>query len=160
MTDDIELRPGGPDDAAELGALYAASVHGLAADHYSERQRNAWAPRSPSVEHWRRRLEPLRVLVATRDGRAMGFIAWTDEGYVDLLYTHPDAARTGVATRLMEALEADIATKGATRLWAKASELSRPFFATRGFERVGEELIEVRGERLRSHLMERRLEAP
>ena len=142
-------------DLAALGAVYRDAVHALARGAYDEAQRLAWAPREVDVDRWRKRLEGLEVLVAERDGQALGFVAWTAAGHIDLLYTHPAAARQGVATRLMDAAEADLVARGVALATVSASHVSRPLFAGRGYEVVGEDDIEVRGQVLRSTRMEK-----
>lgn len=155
----MQLRRHTHDDLPSIGALYRDAVHTLAVEQYDEAQRLAWAPLEVDVERWDKRLQGLEVLVADLDGRVMGFVAWKADGYIDLLYTHPAVARTGVATRLMDAAESDVMGRGVTLATVSASDVSRPLFERRGYRVVGEDLIEVRGQVLRSTRMEKDLPA-
>lgn len=146
----LALRPMADGDLRAIAETYMEAVHALAVDHYDEAQRHAWAPRTIDLDRWRDRLEGLHVRVAERDGRVLGFVAWNDEGYLDLLYTHPDAARTGIATRLVEAVEQDTRRRGVPEVWARASDVSKLLFEHLGYAPGEEQWIEVRGETLRN----------
>jgi putative acetyltransferase len=154
---DMELRAHTDTDLLEIGTLYRDAVHELATEHCDAAQRLAWAPLEVDVDRWRTRLEGREVLVAERDGKIVGFVAWTRKGHVDLLYTHPSAARRGIASRLVDTVEADLLDRGIERATVSASDVSRPLFAARGYEVVGEDIHEVRGAVLRSTRMEKSL---
>ena len=158
----LTLRPRaeGQGDLRAIAEIYVDAVHALATDHYDEAQREAWAPRSIDLDRWRARLDGLHVQVAERDARVLGFVAWDDEGYLDLLYTHPDAARTGVATKLVAAVETDARRRGLGRVWANASDVSRPLFEHLGYTPGAENWIDVRGQTLRNTVVEKALDGP
>ena len=159
MTPSIELRPFEPDDLGAIAQLYVDAVHALAVDHYDLAQREAWAPRAIDQDRWSTRLDGLTTVVATSESRLVGFVAWREDGYLDLLYVHPDMARRGLGARLVAVVEEDAAARGVDLVWASASDVSRPLFAKLGYAPQREEQIDVRGEPLRSTIMEKRLGA-
>lgn len=123
--------------AADLPALidvFTTSVHVLGAAYYSAEQRQAWAPLAADVAVWRTRLAELHVHVAERDGCIAGFIGFSADGHIDLLFVAPSAAGTGVAAALYQQCEAALRGFGAEELSTEASQVARGFFERQGFE--------------------------
>ncbi|MEI9901943.1 MAG: GNAT family N-acetyltransferase [Hyphomicrobium sp.] len=50
-----------------------------------------------------------------------------------MLYVHPYAARQGVGTALVDALEILAASRGAAKITVEASDTAQPFFEARGY---------------------------
>lgn len=159
MTAALTIRACQADDLERVAALFTAAVHGLAAQHYNERQCHAWAPLSPDLSRWRERLAGLTTLLALRDGTLAGFIAYAADGYIDLLFTHPDAARCGVATALYQHAEAELRSSGCTELYTEASLAGRPGFARWGFEVSEEQHAEFGGQMFLRYEMRKQLAA-
>ena len=152
------LREYRPEDLEAALAVFHDAVHGLGGDAYSPEQLEAWAPAVPDRAHWRRRLDELRVCVAVDEVDSVtGFIAWTVEGNIDLLYVAPRAAGQGLATRLYAEAERTLRADGCSRLRTDASDIARPFFARQGFQAVRENRVERLGVALRNTTMEKRL---
>lgn len=151
-------RPYQPSDLPCIAATYKASIHTLAAPYYSPEQLAAWAPLEvPDLARWELRIAPLHTIVSEADGIVAGFASYTDDGYLDLLFVHPDYARRGVATRLCARVEAALRAGGATRVFTHASLAARPFFDRQGFHRDAEECVECRGTYLRRFAMHKSL---
>ena len=93
----ITTRPYHRRDAPALARLFFRAVRRGAKRHYSLRQRKAWAPRLPNLDHWRKRLKGQTILIATRHDRAVGFLALRDDGMIDLAFVDP-AFAPGVGT--------------------------------------------------------------
>ncbi len=151
-------RPYRPADLPGIAAIYKASIHTLAAPYYSPEQLAAWAPlEEPDLARWALRIAPLHTFVSELDGIVSGFASYTDEGYLDLLFVHPDYARRGVATRLCARVEAALRAGGAARVFTHASLAARPFFDQQGFHCDVEETVECRGSYLRRFAMHKLL---
>lgn len=133
--------------------LFTMSVHHVAASHYDAAQRLAWAPQPPDFEHWRRRLAPLHTLVADDGAELAGFISYTHDGYIDLLFTSPTHTRRGVASLLYGHVEGLLIASGAKELSTHASVVARPFFASRGFAVTEEQEVCRSGVRLHRFAM-------
>lgn len=129
----IGLRPMLPEDVPVLCEIFAASVEGLTGDDYSVEQQEAWLSAVTDEDAFAARLADELVLVATRDGRPVGFASLRANSEIDFLYVHPDVARQGAATRLVDALEKLAAARGTTRLSVDASDTARAFFDARGY---------------------------
>lgn len=153
------IRPMRDAERSAVAQLFTDAVHGLAVGHYDAAQRDAWAPRIPDLAQWRERLRGRTVLVAAAEPDGLrGFIAYEDDGHIDMLFVAPAAARSGVATRLCACAEAALVAAGVSVLSTEASLVARPFFAQRGFAVVAEEHAERAGVTLRRFAMRKILE--
>jgi putative acetyltransferase len=149
----VRTRPYVDDDLAALVAVFTASVHELAASDYTPQQLDAWAPPSPELVAWRNRLRSLQTLVATHGATLAGFISYSANGHIDLLYTAPAYARRGVASLLYRSAEEALTSAGTVELFTEASSVARPFFEHFGFAITEEQEVLVRGRSLRRYAM-------
>ncbi|MHA6491836.1 GNAT family N-acetyltransferase [Pseudomonas borbori] len=127
------LRDYQPNDLAAIIELFTEAVDMLAATHYDAAQRAAWAPEEVDREGWQMRLATLQVRLADDDGKLAGFIGFSLDGHIDLLFTSPAYARRGVARALYQDAEQQLATAGNATIFTEASLVARPFFAQQGF---------------------------
>lgn len=134
-------------------SVFHSAVHALAASRYTREQRDAWAPHPPDSEYWQRRLAEPRVRVAEEHGHVIGFIAFNDDGHIDLLFTAPAYARRGVATALYRDAETILARRGVSVVFTEASAVARPFFERMGFDVVNEETVTRSGVALHRYRM-------
>lgn len=144
-------------DLSAVVTVFTESVHELGRQHYDAAQRAAWAPREPDHGEWAARLDVQHVLVADGGDELLGFIAYTDDGHIDLLYTAPGAPRRGVATALYRAAEAALLVRGVRELHTEASLVAQPFFAAQGFCVAEEQQVERRGVTFRRFAMRKRI---
>jgi putative acetyltransferase len=151
------VRPYAAPDLPRLMEIYRDSIHALANPYYTAEQLEAWAPAVQIATRWEQRLAGLQTLVADREGVLAGFVSYELNGHLDLLFTRPEFARRGVATRLCDHAEAALAAAGVSRCFTEASLAARAFFERRGFQVDAEEDVECRGARLRRFLMHKRL---
>ncbi|HYD27448.1 GNAT family N-acetyltransferase [Brevundimonas sp.] len=157
MTGDLSIRPYQPSDAADLSALYEASVRALGARDYSANQIDAWASLTPSSESLEARMNDGRMrLVAVMDEVA-GFVDIEADGHIDLLYVAPAKAGQGVSRLLLETAEALAPLLGAGRLYAEASETARPVFERLGYSVVGRRDFDIAGTSIHNWAVEKTL---
>ena len=127
------LRPMLPADVAVLANIYRDSIDELAAEDYSDVQRRAWAATADDEEEFAAGLARKLTLVATIEGEPVAFAALEDKDFIAMLYVHPSAARQGVATVLVDALEKLAAARGAKDVRTDASDTAQPLFNKRGY---------------------------
>ncbi len=118
----IAMRPMLPADVPLLAEIFRASIEELAADDYSESQREAWAATADDEAAFGERLAKQLTLVGTMEGSPVGFASLKAPDVIDMLYVHPAAGANGVATMLVNALEKLAAARGAGRLTADVSD--------------------------------------
>jgi putative acetyltransferase len=155
----LALRPFLPRDAPLLAEIFRASIAELTGDDYNEGQQEAWAAIADDAGAFAARLAAALTLLGTIDGSPVGFVSLAGTERVDMLYVHPAAARQGVGTMLIDALEKLAAARGAARLTADVSDSAQDFFRRRGFVATQRNTIELGGEWLANTTMEKRLAA-
>lgn len=128
------LRPIMPADVPVLATIYQESIETLAAEDYDAAQRAAWAAAADNLPVFGGSLVNALTVVATLQGRAVGFISTRRHEEIALLYVYPTAKRQGVATMLLASVATLAVNRGATELVVDASDASRAFFEARGFE--------------------------
>lgn len=129
----MQLRHYQPDDLEALIGLFQASVNQLTAPHYDAAQRQAWAPEVADLTAWQTRFASLELLIADDAQAIAGFIGFSLEGHIDLLYCAPAYARQGVASALYAAAEQRLREAGVHTLHTEASLVAQAFFASQGF---------------------------
>ncbi|PYL87754.1 MAG: hypothetical protein DMF17_01430, partial [Verrucomicrobia bacterium] len=153
----VKERPFEATDLPSVMEIYTTSIHSLAAPYYSPDQIAAWAPVPPDAARWQERLSKLHTIVAERDGVLAGFVSYTNEGYLDFVFTHPTFARRGVATGLYHCAESAMRALGVPRVTTHASLAARPFFDRHGFQLDAEDCVECRGAYLLRFAMHKQL---
>ena len=151
------LRPFLIEDTPLLAEIFRASVEELAADDYSESQREAWTSAADDQEELARRLSEQLTLIATLNGSPVGFASLANNETIDLLYVLPAVAGQGAGTMLVGALEKLAAARGATRLKADVSDTAQDFFTRHGFEAQQRNTVRRGGEWLTNTTMEKKL---
>jgi putative acetyltransferase len=151
------MRPLLPDDVPLLAEIFRASVEELAADDYSDAQREAWASAADDEEEFGARLSRELTLVATQAGSAVGFAALADNTRIDMLYVHPAAAGRGAGAMLADALEKLAAARAAKELTVDASDSARGFFEKRGYVARTRNTVTIAGEWLANTTMSKKL---
>ncbi|WP_442753982.1 GNAT family N-acetyltransferase [Methylocystis sp. JAN1] len=154
------LRPFLPGDAPTLAALFRASVEELAAEDYSDDQREAWASAADDEEVFAAKLANALTIVALVGGEIAGFASLKDNTLLDMLYVRPDLARRGVGSSLADAAEKLAGARGTKKLTVEASDAARDFFAARGYVAQSRNTVTIGGEWLGNTTMTKDLAAP
>jgi putative acetyltransferase len=155
----IEIRAARPQDAAELAALFHASVRQIAALHYSEDQVRAWSPDVPDPARFVTRITDGRTLLvaSVRDGAILAYGDVEANGHIDHFYARPDAAGKGIARVLYDQLEKEARKFEVARLFVEASEPASRFFVKQGFTIVARNDFEIAGVPIHNFRMEKML---
>ena len=149
-----------PADAQTVCDIFYRSVHEVASSRYSEEQVRAWAPEVPDPERWVQRLQAYDTFVADNDsGEAVGWIATSPTGYIDMLFCLPEAIGHGVADGLYAHAEHTAIGRGLTYLTAHASLLAQPFFERHGWVVDKHETVARNGVELPRAVMSKELRA-
>jgi putative acetyltransferase len=150
-------------DEAVLRAVFHASVHGLASQHYTPEQCDAWAPLQHDAAQWAERMRANQPFVAQVDdsgaieGAIAGFADLQPTGTIEMFFVAPAFAGQGVARALMAHIHAQAAQRGITPLHADVSLAAEPFFAACGFVVQARQQVERHGMVLRNARMAKAL---
>ena len=116
-----------------------------------------WAPEDIPLAEWASRRRAGGTIVAEVGGRVVGFTDLDGTGHVDMLYVDPSAARSGVATALLEHVVEAARRRGLRELTTDASITARPVFERHGFVVVAERHPVRRGVSFTNFRMRREL---
>lgn len=155
----IEVRVATPDDAPAVAELFYRTILNVNAGDYSRDQVEAWAGPAPDPEMWSERIasddSARRTFVAVQGPRVVGFAELEEDGHIDTLYVHHECQGLGVASRLLDQVEAEAQRLRIGRLYTEASITAKPFFRRRGFSVIAPQQVEVRGRFFRNYRMEK-----
>ena len=155
----VSLRPYLPADARRCAEIFRSSIEELAAEDYSDEQREAWATRADDEEAFGARLAGALTLLAVIDGAIAGFASLKGADEVDMLFVEPEFARRGVGRTLVDALTRLAQARGAKRLTTEASDVAKPLFERQGFAAQKRNLVRVGDEWLANTTMTKTLGA-
>ena len=155
----VEVRNARRSDAPAIAELFHNTVLNINVRDYTVAQVEAWAGPAPDPEMWAERVgsddNAKRTFVAIEGERVVGFAELEGDGHLDTLYVHHELQGRGVASRLLDRVEAEARRLGLTRLYAEASITARPFFSRKEFVVVRPQLVDVRGHTFRNFVMEK-----
>ena len=137
--------------------LFYVTVHEVNKNDYSEEQLDAIAPKDANEYHWEKSLEKNHTIVVEEEDKLIAFGNIGKTGYLDRLYVHPDYLRKGIASKLVEELEEYAKKHGSHVINVTSSITSKPFFESKGYAVIEEQINERRGERLLRYLMEKKI---
>ncbi|HZH31001.1 MAG TPA: GNAT family N-acetyltransferase [Pyrinomonadaceae bacterium] len=134
----FSMRRARREDSEAIGRMHVASIRKLCGGHYSPDEIEAWAaPRESGF--YVEAIERKAFYVAEESGRVVGFGTLdVESGEVEAVYVHPRAARRGVGSKLLSALEAHARAAGLEQLRLCASLNAVPFYERGGFVRQHE----------------------
>jgi len=95
-------------------------------------------------------------LIATAILARTGYLSYTPDGHIELLYTSPAYARRGVASLLYSCVERRLASLDAIYIFTETSLMARPFFERFGFAVTGEDTVLLRDHAFRRYTMRKR----
>ena len=135
-------------DCAIISELFYETIHCVNAKDYTAEQLSAWAKDRGRLLLRSTELLRQNTLIAETDGKIVGFGSMTAEGCLDLLFTHKDHQRQGIATALCKELE-----QGFPTVKTYASITAKPFFENRGYVVIKSQEVERFGEKLKNFEM-------
>ena len=60
-------------DESALYAVFYSAIHEIASQHYAPNQIDAWAPKSPDMVTWTKRMQEIRPFVVESDGQIVAY---------------------------------------------------------------------------------------
>ena len=155
MKKTITIRRYQAEDVKEIASLYYNTIHKINAQDYTKEQLNAWAPYQDNYAAWQEKYSHFKPFVATIDGRLVGFAELESKGYIDCFYVHHQFQGLGVGTALMGEIVKEARKKLLPQIYAEVSITGKPFFTSKGFQIIKEQIVQIRGVALQNFLMEK-----
>jgi len=132
-------------DLQSIIKLFYDTVHHVNAADYSKKQCAAWAPKTLLTDYKDSRLYQSllqhQTYVVVRDKLIVGFANITDAGCIDHLYVHKDYQYQGIATALLQKLEACARIMGIKQVTANVSVTAKLFFQHQGYQVVEKQAV-------------------
>ncbi len=156
----MQIRNYRPADLDAVIDVFQRAVHETAARDYTPEEIEAWAPETPDRAMWQKRLGSGQVWVCEEQGRIAGFTRVESDGYLDLMFVHPDIQGQGVAALLFNRILIWAKAQKIKTLFTESSRSGRGFFERCGFRVVVREQHPGRsglssGTQLENFVMER-----
>ena len=148
----MELRCYQSEDLPAMAALFYETVHHVNAKDYSPEPLDAWADGTVDLNAWDQSFRAHVSLVAVEGETLLGFADMAADGYLDRLYVSYSAQRQGVATALVQALEARVQVQYYV---THAPITAVPFFKSMGYHVVRAQTVERKGVLLTNFIMEK-----
>lgn len=159
----IVIRRAAPEDLAELRELYINTVTTINKKDYTNEQIQAWIKpwyeNSPTRDGrtFAQKIIEQYFIVAIIEDVIAGFGSIEDNGYLDFMYVHKDHQRKGVALTLLTELERYSNEQNLKEINAIVSHTAKGFFEKHGWEKIREEVVEVRGAVFTDNIMIKKL---
>lgn len=155
----MHLRPFQIGDERALHDVFYSAIHGLAAQHYSIAQLNAWAPATYNVSRWEARMQAIKPFVIERGEAIIAYADVQDDGLIDHFFVAASSAKQGVGKWLMQHMIITAKAKQIPKLHSHVSVTAQPFFERNGFTLVTRQEVTIRDVVLSNALMERAVSA-
>lgn len=129
------IRPAHSNDLNGITRLFFSTVNKVNSKDYSAEHIQAWAEAALDQEYWQNKIENLYFWVAeAEDGELLGFISLGQDAYLDHIYVHDKHQNEGIASALMQTLEAKAMELGMDRIASDVSISAKPFFDQQGYQ--------------------------
>lgn len=145
-----------PKDLDTTIEIFLQAIREVASKDYNPLQVQAWAQVADPAA-WARKRASRPTWIATIARVPVGFSDLESKGHLDMMFVHPQYQGCGVASLLLETVEAMAREQGLALITTEASLTARSFFQNRGFSVVTAQEVQKRGQTLRNFRMEKLL---
>ena len=142
-------------DAPELWNIFYHTIRHINRRDYSQAQVCAWAPDHLDPALWQQKMDDISPYIAELEGRVVGYADLQADGLIDHFFCHDQYHGRGVGGQLMEHIFAQSKAQSINRLHSEVSITARPFYQRFGFVVSSEQMLEIRGARLKNFVMEK-----
>ena len=159
MREKIKIRKYLSEDAQIIAAIYYDTIHNVNIADYTAEHINAWAPYSSVKNYsgWAEKLAKSEPFVAVIDKTIVGFAEFEANGHIDCFYVHHEFQGQNIGTKLINTIENEAKTNNINRIYSEVSITAKPFFTSKGFIVVKEQIVKMRGYELTNFIMEKPL---
>lgn len=149
----FQIRPAQLEDGKQIGQLIYDTVRNINKRDYTEEQVKVWVP-DPFIYST---YEESFAFVAEMNGKVLGFINITPEGYLHRFYVHMDFQGQGIGSKLLEAVEAKAIELNLKEIHTEASITAKPFFLARGYLVKEQQIKSLRGMKFTNYKMYKKI---
>lgn len=150
----ITFRPVTTADIPELKSLFYNTVLTVNARDYTTEEVADWASCGDRPGRWEKLLASLHFIAACdAEGRIVGFTSIRNDGYLHSMFVHKDHQGEGIATALLQQIEAYATEYGIREITSEVSITARPFFEHRGYAVEREQRAQANRLQLTNYVM-------
>lgn len=156
----MEIRKFYDSDIRQIVSLFYETVHSVNKQDYSQEQLDAWAPKDEEelkLKTWKESMSYNVTYVAEINAEIVGFSDMTQDGHIDRLYIHKNFQGQGIASALVNNLEAEARRLGLIEMGTEASITAKLFFECLGYRITQSQIVERRGVKLVNFKMTKQL---
>tara|TARA_R110002167_G_C12658646_1_gene649706 strand:- start:1223 stop:1690 length:468 start_codon:yes stop_codon:yes gene_type:complete len=144
----MEIRSYHLGEEHEIWQLSNQTIHNVNAQHYSQKQLDAWSPALFDKTLWNNKLAKLNSFVCIKDKKIVGYSDLQSSGYIDHFFCHHSYQRQGIGAALMAHIHTLAKQQHITQLSADVSITAKLFFEGKGFKVVKQQVVPIRGQKL------------
>jgi putative acetyltransferase len=151
----IQIRQYKESDSRACWEIFFYTVRNINIRDYTLSQVSAWAPDDVVPAVWQQKLNSISPFIAHINGEIVGYADIQDSGLIDHFFCHHKHQGKGVGRALMAHILEIGQSKGIPRFYSEVSITARPFYEKMGFNLVKEQIVTIRGEKLKNFVMEK-----
>ncbi len=145
-------------DIPELKELFRDTVLTVNSRDYTAKEVADWASCGNRPGRWEELLATLHFIAACdTEGRIVGFTSIRNDGYLHSMFIHKDHQGEGIATALLQQIEAYAKKHGIREITSEVSITARPFFEHRGYTVECEQRVQANRLQLTNYVMRKQL---
>lgn len=130
----VTFRPATDADKDELITLFQDTVLSVNSANYTAEEVADWASCANLPGHMEELLATLYFIVAVNaEGQILGFTSIRKDGYLHSMFIHKDHQGEGIASALLQQIEAYACEQGIRQIFSEVSITARPFFEHKGY---------------------------
>ena len=138
--------------------LFCSTVLTVNVRDYTAEEAADWASCGNRLGHWEKLMATLHFIAACdAEGRIVGFTSIRNDGYLHSMFVHKDHQGEGIATALLQRIEAYAMEHGICDITSEVSITARPFFERRGYIVEQEQRAQANRLKLTNYIMKKQL---
>lgn len=120
-------------DVGIITQLFRDTIQNINSKDYPVDEIDDWSSWWTDHDKWQERIEEQYFIKAMIDNNTVGFSSLATDGYLDLLFTHKDYQRHGVAGNLIKKIERKAKEQGNDLIYSDVSITAKVFFEKHGY---------------------------
>lgn len=120
-------------DVGIITQLFRDTIQNINSKDYPADEIDDWSSWWTDHDKWQERIEEQYFIKAMIDNNTVGFSSLATDGYLDLLFTHKDYQRHGVAGNLIKKIERKAKEQGNDLIYSDVSITAKVFFEKHGY---------------------------
>lgn len=154
---ELKIRIAKKSDLNEMQSMFVDTISTICKKDYSTEQINVWKSAIENKQRWLDKISSQYFLVAEINNKIVGYASLEGINNIDLLYTHKDHQRQGIAGILITELEREALKRKASLLSSDVSETAKPFFEKKGFQTIEPQLNIIGSVEIKNYKMTKKL---